>query len=130
MSRDPGLYLADIVEACKRIERIASGRSDQDLVTDEIVRDALLYSIVVIGEAASRIPSEVQARFPTIAWARIKGMRNVLAHEYFGIDQGLVLDAVRNKVPELRRAIEVALASRLERRRVTPALGRVAPPTA
>ena len=112
MSRDPSLYLADIVEACKRIERIASGRSDEQLVADEIVRDALLYSIVVIGEAASRIPPDVQARFPTISWARIKGMRNVLAHEYFGIDQGLVLDTVRNKVPELRRTLEAALNTR------------------
>ena len=112
MSRDPSLYLADIVEACKRIERIASGRSDEQLVADEIVRDALLYSIVVIGEAASRIPPDVQARFPTISWARIKGMRNVLAHEYFGIDQGLVLDTVRNKVPELRRTLEAALNPR------------------
>jgi len=42
VSRDPSLYLADIVEACKRIERIASGRSDEQLVADEIVRDALL----------------------------------------------------------------------------------------
>ena len=42
MSRDPSLYLADIVEVCKRIERIASGRSDEQLVADEIVRDALL----------------------------------------------------------------------------------------
>jgi uncharacterized protein with HEPN domain len=112
VSRDPSLHLADIVEACKRIERIASGRSDEQLVADEIVRDALLYSIVVIGEAASRIPPDVQARFPTISWARIEGMRNVLAHEYFGIDQGLVLDTVRTKVPELRRTLEAALNPR------------------
>jgi len=112
MSRDPTLYLADIVEACKRIEPIASGRSDEQLVADEIVRDALLYSIVVIGEAASRIPPDIQARFPTITWTRIKGMRNVLAHEYFGIDQGLVLDTVRNKVPDLRRTLEAALSAR------------------
>ena len=78
MSRDPKLYLADIVEACRKIERIASGRDDDQLMSDEIVRDALLYSIVVIGEAASRIPPDVQAAFPTIAWARIRAMRNIL----------------------------------------------------
>jgi len=106
VSRDPSLYLTDILEACRRIERITVSRSDEQLVDDEIVRDALLYGIVVIGEAASRLPADVQARFPSVPWGRIKGMRNVLAHEYFGVDRGLVLDAVRNKVPELRRAIE------------------------
>ncbi|HYS80719.1 MAG TPA: DUF86 domain-containing protein [Anaeromyxobacteraceae bacterium] len=111
MSRDPKLYLADIVEACRKIERIASGRDDDQLMSDEIVRDALLYSIVVIGEAAGRIPPDLQAAFPTIAWARIRAMRNILAHEYFGVDRGLVLDAVRNKVPELRRTLEAALGS-------------------
>ena len=112
MSRDPALYLGDIVEACKRIERIASGRSDEQLISDELVRDALLYNIVVIGEAASRVPPDVQAKFPTIPWTRIKGMRNILAHEYFGVDQGLVLDTVRNKVVELRRTLEAALSKR------------------
>jgi len=66
----------------------------------------------VIGEAANRIPPDVQAKFPTISWARIKGMRNVLAHEYFGVDQGLALDTVRNKVPDLRRTLEATLNSR------------------
>lgn len=110
MSRDPRLYLSDIIDACRRIERIASGRDDDLLVSDEIVRDAILYNIVVIGEAASRLPPQVQAEFPSIPWSRIRAMRNVLAHEYFGVDRGLVLDTVRNKVPELRRALEVALA--------------------
>ena len=64
----------------------------------------------MIGEAASRVPPDVQAKFPTIPWTRIKGMRNILAHEHFGVDQGLVIDTVRNKVPEIRRALESSSA--------------------
>lgn len=109
MSRDPALYLADILEACVRIERFCEGKTDEQVFEDEVVRDAILFNLVVIGEAAARLPPDVQARFPTVPWSRIKGMRNMVAHEYFGLDRFLVLDVARHKVPELRRAIEPAL---------------------
>jgi uncharacterized protein with HEPN domain len=109
MSRDPALYLGDIVEACRRIERMAAGRSDDQVFDDEVVRDAILFNIVVIGEAAASLPADAQARFPGIQWGRIKAMRNMVAHEYFGLDRFLVLDVVRLKVPELRRTIEPTL---------------------
>jgi len=109
MSRDPGLYLADILDACLRIERFAEGRNDDQIFDDDLVRDAILFNIVVIGEAAACLTAEVQARFPSIPWSRIKAMRNMVAHEYFGLESALVLDVVRKKVPELRRAIEPAL---------------------
>lgn len=111
MSRDPKLYLADIVEACRRVERFASGRDDDQVMSDEIVRDAILYNIVVIGEAAAKLSrGGIQAQIPAIPWSRIKAMRNILAHEYFGVDRDLVLEVVRRKIPELRQAIEAALA--------------------
>jgi uncharacterized protein with HEPN domain len=111
VSRDPKLYLTDIVEACRRIERFTSGRDDEAVLSDEIVRDAVLYNIVVIGEAAAQLSrSGIEARLPAIQWTRIRGMRNILAHEYFGVDRDLVLEVVRQKIPELRLAIEAALA--------------------
>jgi uncharacterized protein with HEPN domain len=109
MSRDPALYLADILEACLRIERFSAGKTDGQIFDDEVVRDAILFNIVVIGEAAACLTAEVQARFPSIPWSRIKAMRNMVAHEYFGLESALVLDVVRQKVPELRRVIEPAL---------------------
>jgi uncharacterized protein with HEPN domain len=109
MSRDPALYLGDILGACRRIERMAAARTDEQLFDDEIVRDAILFNIVVIGEAAAGLPDDVQGRYPGIPWSRIKAMRNMVAHEYFGLDRALVLDVVRRKVPELRAAIEPTL---------------------
>jgi uncharacterized protein with HEPN domain len=109
MSRDPALYLADIVDACRRIERFANGKTDAELFDDEVVRDAILFNVVVIGEAAGSLTPATQADFPSVPWSRIKAMRNMVAHEYFGLDRYLVLDVVRQKVPELRHAIEPAL---------------------
>jgi uncharacterized protein with HEPN domain len=110
VSRDPKLYLADIIAACQRIERFASGRDDDQLMSDEIVRDAILYNIVVIGEAATQLlRGGIEAQLPAIPWSRIRGMRNILAHEYFGVDRDLVIEVVRQKVPELRRVLETVL---------------------
>ena len=109
MSRDPRLYLGDIVAACRKIERLASAVDDDGLFGDETLRDAVLFNIVVIGEAAARTPSEVQARWPSVPWARIKAMRNIVAHEYFGLDQGIILDVVRHKIPELLRTLGPAI---------------------
>jgi len=90
VSRDPKLYLADIVEACRRVERFASGRDDDQIMSNEIVRDAILYNIVVIGEAATQLSrAGIEAQLPAIPWSRIRAMRNVLAHEYFGVDRDL-----------------------------------------
>src|SRR5512138_2934099 len=109
MSRDPRLYLDDIVAACRKIERLVAAVDDDGVFADETLRDAILFNIVVIGEAASRTPSDVQARWPSVPWARIKAMRNIVAHEYFGLDRGIILDVVRHKVPELLRTLGPAV---------------------
>jgi uncharacterized protein with HEPN domain len=108
MSREPRLYLADIVTACRKIQRLAATVDDERLFSDETVRDAILFNIVVIGEAAARTPLDVQGAWPEVPWARMKAMRNIVAHQYFGLDRGLVLDVVRKKVPDLLRALEPA----------------------
>ena len=64
-----------------------------------------------VGEAAAQLSRVgIEALLPAIPWSRIRGMRNMLAHEYFGVDRDLVLEVIRHKIPELRQAIEAALA--------------------
>ena len=65
--------------------------------------DAVVRNLEVIGEAVKGIPADVRERAPGIDWRRIAGLRDVLAHAYFAIDDATLWDIVRNKIPELVR---------------------------
>jgi uncharacterized protein with HEPN domain len=71
VSRDARLYLADIAEACSRIERFAAGRDDDKIMSDEIVREAILHNIIVIGEPAAQLShAGIEALLPVVPDSR------------------------------------------------------------
>ena len=76
-------------EACQRIERYVAGMDRAAFQRDEKTRDAVLRNLEVIGEAAKRIPDDIRALHPGIDWRRIAGLRDVIAHAYFGIDEAM-----------------------------------------
>ena len=88
-------------EACQRIERYVAGMDQAAFRRDEKTRDAVLRNLEVIGEAAKRIPDDIRALHPGIDWRRIAGLRDVIAHAYFGIDEAILWDIVESKVPTL-----------------------------
>lgn len=108
-SRDWRLYADDILEACAKIRRYVAGMDLAAFVADERTRDAVIRNIEVIGEAAKCIPDDVTARAPGVEWRRIRGMRDVLAHAYFGIDPGVVWDVATTKLDELETAVRALL---------------------
>ncbi len=108
MSRDWRLYWSDIIASCRKVERFVSGMDRKAFEADERTFDAVIRNIEVIGEAAKNLPLDVRGRVPQVDWRKITGMRDILAHAYFGIDKDIVWDVVANKVPELRQAMEQA----------------------
>ena len=72
--------------------------------------DAVVRNLEVLGEAAKHIPSDVRIRYPQVAWRRIAGLRDVIAHEYFGIDEDILWDIVRNRMPTLLKDVLHILA--------------------
>jgi uncharacterized protein with HEPN domain len=100
--RDHRLYLDDILEAAKRIEKYAAGVSLEKLRRDTLVLDAIVRNLEIIGEAVKNIPPDVKEKHPDVEWKKISGLRDILAHEYFGVDLEVILDIVRNKVPVLK----------------------------
>ena len=75
---------------------------------DERTYDAVLRNLELIGEAVKRLPDEARNLCPDIEWRRIAGLRDLLAHSYFGLDPDIIWDIVVVKVPQLRKAMSAA----------------------
>ena len=102
--------LEDILEAIERIEKYASGgRATFD--RDELVQTWVLHHLQIIGEAVRGLSDGIRSAHPDIPWAQIAAMRNILVHDYFGIDLEEVWTAVVKDLPQLKAKIAAALAS-------------------
>jgi uncharacterized protein with HEPN domain len=122
--RDLGSYVADMIEACERTVVFAQGISDVEL-TDESRPQcaAVLHDLMILGEAAKQVPDEWKQRYDEIPWKRIAGMRDKIAHYYFGLNIGAVLLTVRTSVPAILpqlRAMLEAMDAEESRRMPSP----------
>ncbi len=112
MSRDEIIYLQDIAESCEKILRFTAGLSQSDLIGDEKTYDAVVRNLEIVGEASKHISEEIRRQLPDIEWRKAAGLRDMLAHAYFGIDNDILWDVVQNKVPQLATAMNVFLERR------------------
>ena len=108
MSRDYRLFLDDIQDSCAKILRYTRGLTFEQFVSDDKTFDAVVRNLAIVGEAVKQIPEPVRIRYPEVDWRKIGGLRDILVHEYFGIDEDILWDIVQNQVPAL-----VALAARI-----------------
>ncbi|RJP34021.1 MAG: DUF86 domain-containing protein [Actinobacteria bacterium] len=100
------LFLEDILHSIQKIEEYIGGISFEDLKVDDRTLDAVLRNLEIIGEAAKNVPSEVRQRHPDIPWGRMTGLRNIVSHEYFGIDLSIIWRIVTVNLPETEPLIE------------------------
>lgn len=88
--RDPELLVGDMLESAHKILEYTKGLRFEDFIQDNKTVDAVIRNFEIIGEAANRLPEEFRDRFPEIEWHRIRGFRNRIVHDYFGIDYSIV----------------------------------------
>ncbi|MDO8585726.1 MAG: DUF86 domain-containing protein [Armatimonadota bacterium] len=108
--RREALYLADMLEACDDLSEFVEMTSLQDLPLNKLVRSAILQQLMVIGEAAARLPKEFRDKHSDVEWARISSFRNRIVHGYFQVDWSLVWVAATEEVPVLRQRIAEIIA--------------------
>jgi uncharacterized protein with HEPN domain len=110
VSRDEIMYLQDIAESCTKILRFTEGLTQTDLTADEKTYDAVVRNLEIIGEATKHVSEPLRRRLSEIDWRKAAGLRDMLAHAYFGIDDDILWDVVQNKVPQLAKVISAFLS--------------------
>lgn len=88
--KDPLLYLMDTFEAVGRILEHTEGMSFEEFVGDEKTRDAVEIRFQILGEAVKKTPSELKRKYPQVPWKEMADFRDVIVHDYFGIDYARV----------------------------------------
>src|ERR1039458_2491946 len=110
MRRDPQ-RLNDILEALDWISKAVAAQTEADLLADETLCYAVAQKLTIIGEAVARLSPAITARNPTVPWADIVGLRNILVHEYFGIYWPLVWQTAVDHAPVLREQVAKILSA-------------------
>ncbi|PSF35177.1 nucleotidyltransferase [Aphanothece hegewaldii CCALA 016] len=106
MSRSLRLYLEDILASGTKIQRYTQGMKVEDFVSDEKTYDAVVRNLQIIGEAVKNVPMEIRNQYPETEWRKIAGLRDILAHSYFSLEDEILWDIVENKIAPLLEQVK------------------------
>jgi uncharacterized protein with HEPN domain len=110
MSTSPSDLLGHIRDEAEFLRSAISGVSAEEFARNAVLKRACVRAIEVIGEATQKVPETFRAKYPDVEWKKMAGMRDILIHEYFGVDYSVVYDVAFNKATVLSRQIEQVMA--------------------
>jgi uncharacterized protein with HEPN domain len=111
VKRTHRLYLNDILEATERIETYVKNLTFEEFSENTLIIDAVVRNFEIISEATKQIPPEIKKQYPLVKWKEMAGMRDKLAHEYFGINLEILWKTAKNRLPALKPIIEELLVN-------------------
>ena len=109
MKKDPKIFLSHILESIGEIEKNIKNMSENKFLNSVITQDAVVRRLEIIGEAVKNLPASFKKRYPEIPWKKVSGTRDILIHEYFGVNVNLVWKIVNKNIPQLKKQISKLL---------------------
>jgi len=113
MSRERNwkMRVEDILVCIDKIKNYTRNMTFEQFCADSKTVDAVIRNFEIIGEAASHIPLEIQDKYPKLGWFEMRGMRNIMAHEYFGISLSIIWQSAEHDLPQLKEGLRNLLDS-------------------
>jgi uncharacterized protein with HEPN domain len=105
MKKDFKIFLEHILESINLIEEYTADKTRKQFLNSKQLQDAVIRRIEIIGEAVKNIPDDIKGKYKDIPWRNIMGMRDILIHQYFGVDLELTWEVINNNIPELKNQI-------------------------
>jgi uncharacterized protein with HEPN domain len=102
MKKDPIVFLGHILESIDLIESYSEDVDEIEFMRSTPLQDKLVRRIEIIGEAVKNLPEDLKREHPEIPWRDIAGLRDIIVHQYFGLDLELIWDVVKRDIPELK----------------------------
>lgn len=99
------LFLNDIIESMNRIDIYTKGVDYDSFCNNQMLIDAVIRNLEVIGEASRNIPEEIRNEYNNVPWRKMIGLRNILIHEYFGVDESIIWEIINRDFPETKPLI-------------------------
>lgn len=104
--KDDSVFLKHILESIEWIEKDIQGLTEEDFLKNVPIQDAILRRLEIIGEAVRNLSDELKEKHSEIAWNKAMATRNILIHNYFGIDLPVVWDTITHSIPEFKEQIQ------------------------
>lgn len=109
--KDNLVYVDDILSAIKKINKFCTGIEKDNFMKNELLMDAVVRNLEIIGEAASKLTASFRERHKGIEWRKIIGMRNRIIHAYDTVNFEIVWDVVREDLPELKKKLKTIVSA-------------------
>ncbi len=103
------IRMQHILDSISEIESYTQGASFSGFMQNSMMRFACIKQLEIIGEAAARLTGQIKQKYSKIHWREIIGLRNILIHEYFGVDEQIVWEIIQNDLPEFKKELEVVI---------------------
>lgn len=104
--KDDKLYLIHIAECIERIESYVSGITEQEFLKSSLIQDAVIRNLQVMAESTQRLSDELKEKHPQVEWYKISGFRNILVHDYLGVDIARVWNIITKDLPLLKNTVQ------------------------